>query len=568
MDPNFSFSDSKVPSPIIRKPSVISFKEPIQKVEHYEKESDFQTPENLELAHGNDHCIENEKTDIHVFASNVTLHGIYHVFARHNVPFKRLCWSIVFIVAFTSFLYNVLNRVFLYSRYPHTTKIEEESTWKNTLDFPQVTFCNMNSYKWKTFTPEDLIYSNEVTGLIEWDKRQQKYKLTAPKNFGQNDVHNLLYNTHNKVVERLNFLLSVADMFGLKFEREDFDLMEFTNRTGHQLEDILQDCSYRGEKCDMKYFKTTMTRYGKCYTFNHGEGDATVLETLKGGKDNGLELLLNVESDEYLPVWKTTDENTPDMGFKVQIHAQNEPPLINELGFGISPGFQTLVTCKEQRIRYLPKPYGDCIPVDSTFTQGFETYVNKYSVSACRQTCETKEVAEKCNCRMVHQPAYNNTKVCNPVDYLRCADPTLDWLVEKDQDTCLCENPCELIKYSLGTSMLALPSFYGSTFYAEKYNVTDSYVYDNFLKLNIFFEALNYESISQIPAYDFASLLGDIGGNMGLFIGASILTVIEVFDFIYENIKFRLQKIREFLFGPSQLDKQQSTEQTEKLYND
>lgn len=31
-----------------------------------------------------------------------------------------------------------------------------------------------------------------------------------------------------------------------------------------------------------------------------------------------------------------------------------------------------------------------------------------------------------------------------------------------------------------------------------------------------------------------SSLAGDIGGQMGLFIGASILTILELFDYIYE----------------------------------
>ena len=48
-----------------------------------------------------------------------------------------------------------------------------------------------------------------------------------------------------------------------------------------------------------------------------------------------------------------------------------------------------------------------------------------------------------------------------------------------------------------------------------------------------------YESIEQKVAYEFSGLLGDIGGNMGLFIGASILTVIELFDFLYELMKER-----------------------------
>ena len=35
-------------------------------------------------------------------------------------------------------------------------------------------------------------------------------------------------------------------------------------------------------------------------------------------------------------------------------------------------------------------------------------------------------------------------------------------------------------------------------------------------------------------------LLGDIGGQMGLFIGASILTILELFDYVYEVIKVKM----------------------------
>ena len=53
-----------------------------------------------------------------------------------------------------------------------------------------------------------------------------------------------------------------------------------------------------------------------------------------------------------------------EVGFKIQIHDQREPPLITEMGFGVSPGFQTLVTAKEQRLSFLPEPWGKCMPVD------------------------------------------------------------------------------------------------------------------------------------------------------------------------------------------------------------
>lgn len=47
-------------------------------------------------------------------------------------------------------------------------------------------------------------------------------------------------------------------------------------------------------------------------------------------------------------------------------------------------------------------------------------------------------------------------------------------------------------------------------------------------------------------------ILGDIGGQMGLFIGASILTILELFDYIYEVsvwITITLNSIHAILFG-------------------
>ncbi|EMP25391.1 Amiloride-sensitive cation channel 1, neuronal [Chelonia mydas] len=40
-----------------------------------------------------------------------------------------------------------------------------------------------------------------------------------------------------------------------------------------------------------------------------------------------------------------------EAGVKVQIHSQSEPPFVQELGFGVAPGFQTFVATQEQRER-------------------------------------------------------------------------------------------------------------------------------------------------------------------------------------------------------------------------
>lgn len=43
---------------------------------------------------------------------------------------------------------------------------------------------------------------------------------------------------------------------------------------------------------------------GQCYTFNSGANGAELLTTPKGGAGNGLEVMLDVQEDEYLPMWK------------------------------------------------------------------------------------------------------------------------------------------------------------------------------------------------------------------------------------------------------------------------
>lgn len=48
------------------------------------------------------------------------------------------------------------------------------------------------------------------------------------------------------------------------------------------------------------------TRYGKCYTFNSGRDGRPPLKTMKGGTGNGLEIMLDIQQDEYLPVWGET----------------------------------------------------------------------------------------------------------------------------------------------------------------------------------------------------------------------------------------------------------------------
>ncbi|XP_072010650.1 acid-sensing ion channel 1C-like isoform X2 [Engystomops pustulosus] len=455
-------------------------------------------------------------SDLTVFASNSTLHGISHVFLPGGVTPRRVFWACAFLSSLSCFLFQVADRIIYYSEYHHVTTLDEMES--NLMTFPAITICNYNKFRLSQLTSQDLDYMGDILGL-------QKH-----------------------TDELRGFIQNISE------PDRPFSLKEFYERAGHSMEDMMLECRYRNRECGPKNFSVEYTSNGKCYTFNSGKEGYELLYTLKGGTGNGLELMLDIQQDEYIPVFEDTDETLLEAGVKVQIHSQDEPPYIGQLGFGVAPGFQTFVSCQQQRLKYLPPPWGDC--KDTPFTS---PYFKNYSISACRIDCETLLILKECKCRLVYMPG--NESICEMEDEVICAEEHLKKIETSSNEKeplCECQTPCEMVRYGKELSMVKIPSKSASKYMAKKYNRTEEYIRDNILVLDIFFEALNYETIEQKKAYEVAGLLGDIGGQMGLFIGASILTILEIIDYLYEvfrdKIFIYLQKRKKSQNKESDLD--------------
>ncbi|CAI4223169.1 unnamed protein product [Auanema sp. JU1783] len=79
--------------------------------------------------------------------------------------------------------------------------------------------------------------------------------------------------------------------------------------------------------------------------------------------------------------------------------------------------------------------------------------------------------------------------------------------------------------------------------YLENFEFGSKFVGDNFAMVNIFFHRLHMERWSQDQTYSIWSLACDIGGALGLFLGLSLLTLIELIylliqhKFFWKNLK-------------------------------
>ena len=65
--------------------------------------------------------------------------------------------------------------------------------------------------------------------------------------------------------------------------------------------------------------------------------------------------------------------------------------------------------------------------------------------------------------------------------------------------------------------------------------------------MDIFYQDLSYEEIEQNIAFEFLSLLSEIGGFLGLLLGAWVLTVCELVDYtvllLIRKVKRKKQRI-------------------------
>ncbi|KAM9085412.1 acid-sensing ion channel 4 isoform 2-T2 [Megaptera novaeangliae] len=454
--------------------------------------------------------------DLATFASTSTLHGLGRACGPGPHGLRRTLWALALLTSLAAFLYQAAGLARGYLTRPHLVVMDPAAP-APVAGFPAVTLCNINRFRHSALSDADIFHLANLTGLPPKDR----------------DGHRAA---------------------GLRYPEPD--MVDILNRTGHQLADMLKSCNFSGHHCSASNFSVVYTRYGKCYTFNADPQSS--LPSRVGGMGSGLEIMLDIQQEEYLPIWRETNETSFEAGIRVQIHSQEEPPYIHQLGFGVSPGFQTFVSCQEQRLTYLPQPWGNCRAESGLREPELQGY-SAYSVSACRLRCEKEAVLQRCHCRMVHMPG--NETICPPNIYIECADHTLaggplghptphnswrlcvaDSLGGGSEGPCFCPTPCNLTRYGKEISMVRIPNRGSARYLARKYNRNETYIRENFLVLDVFFEALTSEAMEQRAAYGLSALLGDLGGQMGLFIGASVLTLLEILDYIYEVSWDRLRR--------------------------
>ncbi|XP_070543783.1 amiloride-sensitive sodium channel subunit beta-like [Ptychodera flava] len=283
---------------------------------------------------------------------------------------------------------------------------------------------------------------------------------------------------------------------------ESEDLAEYSSVEHYEFdfrqEDLIQECVFNGITCSSN--TETNPKYGNCYTFNTGAN------TSKPGPSTGLRLTLFIEQDEYL------ENITENAGAVVLVHPPDIVPFPEEQGLELPPGFSASLGLRLSVIERIGGKYSDCIKAGEMplLYKGYN-----YSVEACVKTCYQNKLVNECKCYDTTLP--NNEPIPT------CVDGTKKAM----EDT---------------VSMSHWPSdAFGDKLYerlgkrSKEINETLQDLNElrrNLIKLKVFFSELNFENIKEKPAFDSVDLLSSLGGLIGLYIGASVISLFEFFEFV------------------------------------
>lgn len=433
------------------------------------------------------------------YVENSTLHGFRFIFMDTFIV-RRILWTILTLTMLGIFLSELKNSIQLYLEYPFTTTSTME--YIHSLVFPAISICNLNT-------------------------------LQHPRTRSQNAAH---YYERALLPEQYRRSRTLPNIPGKTFR-------EILRNNSPNISDIFQRCEWKSRDtakrgipnpCHSGNFTSYIDLHGEtCYTFN-GENSHTPL-TLN---ETGLDMALKLEFDLKMG----GSEPLQEMGLKVIVHDISETPL-QQAGFVVSPGFQSIIELKVRKTKNLPGPYATkCGKRGLTFFQD-------YRQSKCFLEKLTKEIQFKCKCNSLFMEELDFSSKYSPCSLnqtINCVLPLVDRFDRKTNADCPVD--CETTTYGTSLSYARfIPNVplkstvmeYGSSSYIQslrkKKNASelDRYVQENVLVIQLFYQEMKEENVAQERSYDHFKLIGDVGGQLGLLLGASVLTLVEFVDLFF-----------------------------------
>lgn len=247
------------------------------------------------------------------------------------------------------------------------------------------------------------------------------------------------------------------------------------------------------------------------------------------GQHMGLTLKLNADLKNYYC------SSTSSAGFKILLHSPVEMPKIKDYGFSIEPGFETHASIAPQLndasnlIRRVPIEIRQCIFEGENTLKFFKSYSKKN----CEMECEADLVDEACGCVMHFMPrATEDTVICERSEYACYEKIKLKIDSSKEDYLCECLPGCSEINYKISLSSAKIGNGSFAISDHELGKMDSNFVHENIALIHLFLMHSSFRSFTKEELMGFTDFLSNTGGLLGLFMGFSVISLIEIMYFL------------------------------------
>uniref|UniRef100_P24585-2 Isoform Short of Degenerin deg-1 n=1 Tax=Caenorhabditis elegans TaxID=6239 RepID=P24585-2 len=270
--------------------------------------------------------------------------------------------------------------------------------------------------------------------------------------------------------------------------------------------EFIEMCSFNGKECDIdEDFRLHVDpEFGNCFTFNYDVNNNYT--SSRAGPMYGIRVLLFVNTSDYM----STSESS---GVRLAIHPPTEYPFPDTFGYSAPVGFASSFGIKKKVMQRLPAPYGECVETKKVVDRNYIYAGYDYHPEGCHRSCFQNGLIDDCSCGDPRFPVPEGYRHCSAFNATArtCLEKNIGSVgdfhhITQKMDKCVCKQSCEEIIHEVTFSCSKWPS--GAT--------------------DVFYEQLNYELLQESEAYGLVNLIADFGGHLGLWLGFSVITVMEV----------------------------------------
>ena len=476
---------------------------------------------------------------LHYVGRNTSFHGVPHLMAGRSF-IRTGYWFLLILAALSVMIWAMA--VISQEYFSRETFFSESVQFPDSIEFPAVTFCSHNPYINKDYSQESI----EVQVAVEYEF-YRKDRL-----FGDYGNSSLLLDA---LETYFNFSLSSQNF------SDNVTIETVLREHGHRFTPGhgFFHCRFDGRTCYLDNFTETVTAFGLCSTFNLVTDDDKMWRVSNAGRSHGLELILDIWQGDYLYYTSHT------AGIQVFIHPRDEYPYSGEFhGFSVPPGFETQVAISLTNTTLLEPPYGQCsdglihdpnifpctsaqssnITMTNITTDDYSDDgtmqslmrcpppIKRYTRQRCLDECEALYQNRRCGCKADYLPG-GDIRVCNLNELFNCLLQVTDQFAEVKNSVCDCPLECNQKRYDMRISQSYFPAlsysgplqqrFYGTVF-------SQAGVRADILSLVVYYDQLEYREVTEKAEYSTFQYVADLGGHLGLFTGAGLLSFFELFE--------------------------------------